>query len=341
MNNQAQDSPGDTNYMEGTVVRDTMRDILDRELSHSAEIIGQWVKEGEITHLFLVGCGGSYATMVPLKWMLDSHSTLPVDIYTGWEFVNRAPARLTEHSIVVLASHSGTTEEVLVALELAQEHHAHTLAFSTHNAPLANRSEAALTYDSPAANLSKLLMSYLVGIALLEQRKEYVDLAAIKSALNTLPDEMHKIIQATREHGKKLAQRYRDIDQVYVIGTGVLAGLAYQFTICNLLEMHWIDAAAINAAEFRHGPLEIVKDGLPMIFLKGRGQERAVVERAQHFAERQGADTIVFDLEDWPAIHDWFAPFGLHLPLQWFNWYLGIARDHPISIRRYMGKVEY
>jgi fructoselysine-6-P-deglycase FrlB-like protein len=31
----------------------------------------------------------------------------------------------------------------------------------------------------------------------------------------------------------------------------------------------------------------------------------------------------------------------LHLPLQWFNWYLGIARNHPISTRRYMGKVEF
>lgn len=340
MYEETQESAAGLNYMEGTLVRDGMRDILDREWSHMAEIARRW-KQNEIDHLYLVGCGGSYATMVPLKWLTDQYSTLPVDVYTGWEFINRLPARLGKRSAVIVASHSGTTEEVLIAAEVARKQGAFTLAFTTTGAELESHVDDALTYKSPAANLSKLLMSYLVAFEVIDQRDQNPAVQPLRAALQSLPDAMHGIIQDTRSLGQQLAEQYRSIDQMYVIGTGLLAGLAYQFTICNLLEMHWIHAATINAAEFRHGPYEIVDQGLPMIFLLGRGPERAVTQRALDFSQRFGADTIVFDLNDMPQIHDWCAPFGLHLPLQWFNWYLGIARNHPISTRRYMGKVDY
>lgn len=335
-----QNTTAESNYMEGTIVRDGLQDILQRELPHVAAVVQDWLNRG-IDHLYLIGCGGSFATMIPLKWMLDSYSTLPVDVYTGWEFLNRVPRRLNERSAVILASHSGTTDEVLQALELATQHGARTLAFSMTGSPLANQCHDALTYQSPAANLSKLLLSYLVGLEILDQRDHDPEIPAIREQLLQLPDKMHTIMQRTRETGQELARRYANIEQMYVVGTGVLAGLAYQFTICNLLEMHWINAGMINAGEFQHGPLEIVDKGLPMIFLLGRGAERAIAERTLRFAQRHGAETIVFDLDDMPEIHDWFAPFALHLPLQWFNWYLGIERNHPVSTRRYMGKVPF
>ena len=329
-----------SNYMEGTTVRDGLTEILNSEWPKTAAVVKDWLNAG-IEHLYLIGCGGSYATMVPLKWMLDRFSTLPVDIYTGWEFLNRVPLRLNERSAVILASHSGTTDEVLQAVKLAEAHGAHTLAFSTTNGELALQAADALTYQSPAANLSKLLLGYLVGIEILDQRDRYPEIPAIKQALQALPDQMHDIIQQTQVKGQDLAEHYSQAETMYVVGTGLLAGLAYQFTICNLMEMHWINSGMINAGEFQHGPLEIVSEGLPMIFLLGRREERAIAERALRFAERHGADTLVLDLETMPEIHEWFAPFVLHLPLQWFNWYLGIARNHPISTRRYMGKVEF
>ena len=275
MQEETHESAVGLNYMEGTVVRDGMRDILNREWDHAAEVVRQW-KQNEIDHLFLVGCGGSYATMVPLKWLTDRFSTLPVDVYTGWEFINRIPARLGKRSAVIVASHSGTTEEVLEATTVAHQQGAFTLAFTSTNAQLEVAADDSLTYDSPVANLSKLLMSYLVAVEVISQHDQNQDIQPLRVALETLPDAMHEIIQNTRQLGKALAANYRDIDQMYVIGTGLLAGLAYQFTICNLMEMHWIHAATINAAEFRHGPYEIVDQGLPMIFLLGRGPERAV-----------------------------------------------------------------
>ncbi len=167
------------------------------------------------------------------------------------------------------------------------------------------------------------------------------DEAGVRAALHDLPDAMHAVRAETEQAGRDLAAEYRDASQFYVVSTGPLMGLAYQFTVCNLLEMQWLDAASINASEFQHGPLEIVRPGLPMIFLLGTDESRPVTERALAFSQRYGARTIVLDLKSMPNIHPWFAPFGLHLPLQWLNWYLGIEHDHPVSTRRYMGKVAY
>lgn len=335
-----QNITAETNYMEGTTVLDGMIDILSRETPHVANVVQNWL-DIEIEQLYLVGCGGSYATMLPLQWMLHRFSTLPVDVFTGWEFLNRVPKRLNPKSAVVLASHSGQTDEVLQGLKLATRRGAKTVAFSQPDGVLAQEANEAFTYQSPAANLSKLMLSYMVGLEILDQREHYPMIESIKSALIQLPKQMHDLIAESRATGQALAKRYANINQAYVVGTGLLSGLAYQFTICNLLEMHWINASMINAGEFQHGPFEIIDKGLPMIFLLGRGDERAIAERALRFAQQHDADTIVVDFESMPSFHDWFAPFALHLPLQWFNWYLGIERNHPISTRRYMGKVDF
>jgi fructoselysine 6-phosphate deglycase len=328
------------NYMEGTVIRDSMADILNREWSHAADVVMSWLERG-LDHLYFVGCGGSFATTLPMKWLLDRFSTLPVDRYSGWELVNRAPARLNERSAVVLGSHSGTTEELLLAHDLAQKRGAAVVALSQPDTPLAQKVGETLTYDSPASNLSKLLLGYLLATEVLIQRDRAPEGSILKDNLVALPDVMDAVRVETEARSRALAAELRDADQYYVVGSGLLAGLAYQFAICNLIEMQWINAASLNAAEFQHGPLEIVQPGLPMIFLLGLDESRGITERALEFSQKYGAETIVFDLADMPEIHPLLAPFGLHLPLQWFNWYLGQERNHVISLRRYMGKVAF
>jgi fructoselysine 6-phosphate deglycase len=332
--------PQALNYMEGPIVRDGMADILDREWTHAAEVVTGWLERG-LDHLYLVGCGGSFATTLPPKWLLDRFSTLPADRYSGWEFIHRAPGRLNEQSAVVLGSHSGTTEELLLAYDLARERGAAVVALSQPDTPLSRKVGETLTYSSPASNLSKLLLGYLLAGEILVQRDRAPEGEVLRDNLSRLPYMMETVRVGTEARSRALAAELRNAERYYVIGSGPLTGLAYQFAICNLIEMQWVDAAWLDAAEFQHGPLEIVQPGLPMIFLLGLDEARGITERALEFSRQYGARTIVFDLADMPGFHPWLAPFGLHLPLQWFNWYLGQERNHVISLRRYMGKVTF
>src|SRR5579875_3409243 len=106
------------NYLEGTILKNTIQSLWDNEHEKANAIAKQWMEDG-VEHIYYVGCGGSRAIMEPVKLLLDRFCPFPSDAYTGWEFVNRAPRRLNRKSAVILASHSGTTEEVLKGLELA------------------------------------------------------------------------------------------------------------------------------------------------------------------------------------------------------------------------------
>ncbi len=198
-----------------------------------------------------------------------------------------------------------------------------------------------MVYKGSATNLSKLLMNYMVAAEVIERSGNPEIAKEIKSVFAMLPQALHELKNQTEELGKDLAVRYHAAKGFYLVATGPLLGLAYQFATCNLLEMQWKHASVYNAAEFPHGPFEIVEKGLPMIVLVGTDESRDVALRAANFARRHSADAIVLDLADYKNIHPWFAPFGLHMPLQWFISYMGIVRGHPIQTRRYMGLENY
>ncbi len=336
-----QDALHPQNYMEGDTLRSGLASIVQDQWPVVHEAVHDWMRTG-VKHVFLSGCGGSFATFKPVQVLLERYSTIPVSAQTGWEFVDRASPRLDSQAVAVLASHSGTTEEVLRAIELAKERGARTMSFSLPQTPLAKASGHPVTYDSLAANLSKLLLGYMLAAELIDVAGDAAVARRLKAALSGLPDAVEGIRESTRELGHELARRYRDNPgPYYILGNGLLEGLAYQFAICNLLEMQWRDASALNAAEFPHGPYEIVAPGVPVIVLLGTDESRFVAERARDFALTNGADVTAIDLAELDGFDPLLAPFALHLPLQWFNWYLGIERNRPISTRRYMGVQEY
>lgn len=329
-----------SNYLTGGAVPATLRDILERESETAARVVRKWVSSG-LDHLYLVGCGGSYAIMQPANYILDKHSQLPVGAYTAWEFVNRAPARVTPRSAVVLASNSGTTQEVLLGLELAQARRARTLSFSVADSELTRRAEDRLTYHSPAVNLSKLLMAYLVAAHTLIEAGDAAVGHRLLTDMERLPHLSEQVIASTETRGRQLAEQYAAETGFYVVGTGILAGLAYQFRTCTLLEMQWMHSAMINAGELAHGPLEIIARDTPFIFLAGTDEGREIAMRACNFTQRYSEKVLLFDLKEIADCNPLLAPFLVHIALQWFAWHLSISRNHPLSVRRYMGKVEY
>lgn len=328
------------NYLDGTTLRDTLKETLGQQSGPIHETVRKWAAEG-IDQIYLVGCGGSKAIMEPLKWLLDRYTQVSVDIYTAWEFVHRAPKRLNSRTAVFLASHSGTTDEVLLALDLCKERGAKTLSVSLGDTPLAQQADAALVYKTPAIGPVKQLISFMLAAEIVAQFGDRAEGERLQKALATMPEVLHHVKEATHERGKALAAQYKDAKGFYVMGHGPLEGLAYQFSICILMEMQWIHSADIQAGEFRHGPYEIVEEGTKIIHLLGTDSSRHVGERALAFAERYGADNIVYDAKEFPAVDPDLTPLALLIALQQFAWALSVERSHPLSTRRYMWKVPY
>src|SRR5688500_14623429 len=130
---------------EGAVLKKgDMRSELNADVGSALSAI-----EGrQVSHVFLVACGGSLSIMHPGKYLLDRHAPeLPCDIYNAGEFVCRKPIRLGEDALVILCSQTGTTKETVAAARFARERGAATIAMSLDlSSPLARAADHAVKY---------------------------------------------------------------------------------------------------------------------------------------------------------------------------------------------------
>ena len=134
---------------------------------------------------------------------------------------------------------------------------------------------------------------------------------------------------------------------IYTVGCGACWGSAYMESICILLEMQWINSACIHSGEFFHGPLEITDEDTSFLLFVGSGPCRELDERVERFMARYARKVYKLDAEVLGigaidvSVREYFCPLLLSAIVDVYNQALAEARNHPLSTRRYMWKVEY
>ena len=120
---------------------------------------------------------------------------------------------------------------------------------------------------------------------------------------------------------------------------GASMEVAYSSSICLMMEMQWINSGSFHSGEYFHGPFEIVEKDVPFILLMNDGKTSAIDSRALTFLQRFDAMTTVVDTKDYGlsgvvggAVSTYFWVYAEEI---------SFARQHPLSKRRYMWKLEY
>lgn len=312
------------------------------------EAVKKVVEKG-VENVFLVGCGGSLAVMTPLKYVMEVNSKLPAYEYNASEFINLKPKQFTDKSLVILSSYTGTTKETVAAAKLAKETGAATIGFTGEaNSPLGQ------TVDYVFANAakngvtdSKLIMLYQIVFNLIKHTDNYDRYDEMMNALATLPDNMVNIKKLAEEKAEKFAEDYKDADFFMALGAGAVWGETYSYAICILEEMQWIKAQPVHAGEFFHGSFEIVQEDTNLLVFQGEDLTRPLLDRVVTFANKYTKNMVLIDTKDYPLngvpedLRGYFSPFVISAVLDRFSENLASVRNHPLSTRRYMTKVEY
>ena len=109
-----------------------------------------------------------------------------------------------------------------------------------------------------------------------------------------------------------------------------------------------MNSGSFHDGEFFHGPFEIVEKDVPFLLLMNEGKTRPMDSRALDFLQRFGAKTTVIDAKDFSLgskisseVVDYFNPMLISAILRVYAENLAIARNHPLSQRRYMWKLQY
>lgn len=332
-----------------TTVISTGSSVIEEQLGAAREAIAA---RPAVEKIVLTACGGSYAVMLPAEYFLGTAATgLEAAAFNAAEFTSRASTRVNERTVVVLCSHSGETPETVQAARHARERGALTVAF-THelDSPLAQASEYVIGYQhgphkSESYVAPALLLRLIARILDDREQTSYVD--AIDSAVASLQTLVPAARAAHTEPADAWAFAARREPLIYTMAAGSNYGTAYSFAICLLQEMQWVHSAAIHSGEYFHGPFEITDVDVPFIALLGLDETRPVEQRAVDFLAKHSDRALVIDAEDFglEGVDETVRGIVAHLifnpVLRTYADALADHRGHPLSVRRYMWRMEY
>lgn len=309
------------------------------------------VKEINVKNVYFVACGGSMASLATGDFFLNQEIDIPSRVYTANEFVHSNPKGLGKESVVILRSHSGTTPETVEAAKFAREKGAVTIAISMDvESPLCKEAEYTVHYnykDGSDAIDGEVGIYYSLIFGILNATSPNEKYERVLSQLNQLESLFEKNKKATYDQAFKFGSDYKREKIIYTMGSGAYFHQAYSFTSCLLMEMLWIHSNAIHTGEYFHGPFEITDYDVPFLIIKGEGPTRALDERAINFAQKFSEKVEVVDVAEFDYagidedLKEYFGPAIAGAVLRQYADGLAEHTGHPLSVRRYMWKMEY
>lgn len=306
--------------------------------------------ENGVDNLVLSGVGGTIAIMMPVERFAKKRTAMPVYLENAAEFVLGANKAVTNKSLVVLYSDSGTTKETVAVAQYCKEKGIPTIGVScTEDAPL----QDLLTYPiiSKGADYyscdGDYMRLYMMVAAFLHKNGDFQDYDEFMENLAKLPVAMADIKENVDEEAKEYAYQIKDEKYHMLIGSGNLWGPTYCFAMCYLEEMQWIHAKAIESPEFFHGTLELLEEDTSVMIFKGEDETRVLTERAQNFACKISKKVKVIDTKEYkaegidPKYRGDFSPAFLEAYLGRMIAHLEDATGHSLDIRRYYRVMDY
>ena len=309
------------------------------------------IKGMEVKNFFFVGCGGSKAALGSGDYFVDRELDYATKVYTANEFIHLNPKSLGKGSVVITRSHSGTTPETVAAAAFARKKGALTIAVSMDTeSPLCKEAEYVVGYNykdgSDAVDGDVGIYWALIFNILntLSPNEKYERVLSQLSGLQKMLDvNKEKVFETAYEFGS----RNKREKLIYTMASGAYYEQAYSFTSCLLMEMLWIDSNAIHAGEYFHGPFEITDYDVPFLIIKGEGPSRPLDERAIAFAKKFSKNVEVVDIAalDYTGVDDdlkeYFGPALAGIVMRQYADGLSEHTGHPLSVRRYMWKMDY
>jgi len=292
-------------------------------------------------HLYLVGSGGSLATLQTAKYILDGFLVVPCEALHGYDLIWRNPLQLGSTSVAFFASYSGDTEDTVAALRFARERGAQTVGIVRGgDSTIAREADDVIEYGSAAIFEVPIAALALVGAGLAEGSSTEGASAQVASALSEVPAAVQAAVDEEEGRAEERARALLSSRHLYVLGAGPLAPLAYKVALTVVMENIRIGATWCDASEFRHGPAEALeRTQVDALVLLGSDESRAMTERTLAFLQEHGARTQVIDAAAYPPVHPLLTPFLLNPITQWFTVWSAILRGiTDLDERVFMGR---
>jgi len=311
------------------------------------------------SRIIIVACGTSWHAGLYAEYLIEELCRIPVEVEYASEFRYRNPV-IHPGDVIIAISQSGETADTLVALESAKEKGA--FIFGIVNAvgsSIARLSHAgAYTHAGPEIGVAstKAFTGQLTVLAMMALKMakakgsisndRYLHLV---NELASVPEKVKEILADTSVI-QKIALKYKDAKDFLYLGRGYNFPIALEGAL-KLKEITYIHAEGYPAAEMKHGPIALVDETLPVVFIATKDlYYDKVVSNIQEIKARKGQIIAVASIGDQtlptlsenimyvPEIDEVIAPLLSVVPMQLLSYYVGVAKGIDVDKPRNLAK---
>ena len=308
---------------------------------------------GSHEQLVIIACGTAYHAGLVGEYMLEEFVRMPVDVDLASEFRYRGPM-LDRHTTVVAITQSGETADTLAGIKMAKTQGAKILAIcNVMGSSIAREADAVIyTHAGPeiAVASTKAYTAQVTALALLTlylaKRRASLPAAHVKrlvDELTKLPRVIEKAL-ASENAIKAVAAKYAAARNFYYLGRrhnypSALEGALKLKEICPL-----IHAEGYAAGEMKHGPISLIREGWPVVFLATHSPVYdKVVSNIEEVRARKGECIVIASEGDEsirryadslltvPRTDEFLSPIVAAVPLQLFAYYVADANGCDID----------
>jgi glucosamine--fructose-6-phosphate aminotransferase (isomerizing) len=308
--------------------------------------------------VIITGCGTAWHAGLTGEYIFEDLAKIPTEVEYASEFRYRNPI-IDEGTVVIAISQSGETADTLAALREAKEKGAMCLGIvNVVGSTIARETDSGVyLHAGPEIGVAstkaftcqvivELLMALMLG------RRRFMSQNSVHryvEALTQLPDQIEQVLSQA-EAVKEIAEHYVDFDNWLFLGRGYQYPIALEGAL-KLKEISYIHAEGLPAAEMKHGPIALIHEGMPVVFVAPRcSTYDKIISNIEEVRARKGrviavategddqigryADHVIY-VPDAPVP---VQPMLTVVPLQLLAYYAAVARGCNVDKPRNLAK---
>jgi len=339
--------------MSGRMDRNEGCVVLGGLLAHAKELVRSRrviiCAQGTALHAGMIG-----------EYLFEDLAKIPTEIEYASELRYRNPI-IEEGTVVIAVSQSGETADTLAALQEVKDRGALALGVINVVGSTISRETDAGVYLRVGPEIGVASTKAFTGqvtvlamMALFLGRRRLMSADQVSTMMNELelvPDKIERVLEQD-DAIRAITEKYVARDNWLFLGRGYNYPTAMEGAL-KLKEISYIHAEGMPAAEMKHGPIALIDDGMPVVFLATQGsQYDKVISNLEEVKARGGRvilvategdqrigryaeDGFIFDVPDVPEP---LQPLLTTVPLQLLAYHAAVIRGHDVDKPRNLAK---
>jgi glutamine---fructose-6-phosphate transaminase (isomerizing) len=309
--------------------------------------------------IIMVACGTSWHAGLVAEYIFEELCRINVEVEYASEFRYRNPV-INKGDVIIAISQSGETADTLVAIENAKAKGALIIGVvNVVGSSIARISDAgAYTHAGPEIGVAstkaftaQLAVLIMIALKIGYERGtlEHDRYMHLLQELDAIPDKVTEVLRS-KDNIKAIAEKYKDAKNALYLGRGYNFPVALEGAL-KLKEISYIHAEGYPAAEMKHGPIALVDEDLPVVFVATKDSyHEKVVSNMQEIKARKGKIIAVInegddqssglsqDIITVPPADEILAPMLSAIPMQLLAYYIGVAKGYDVDKPRNLAK---